>query len=1115
MKRNMNKVALPIVLLLVTACFLALTPARSEATFLLWDEGVNHPEIDWKYTETEHFIIYWYPEVEFTARKLLSVAEDIYEHDAGIWNYELPKKQNVVILDTEDYSNGFAAYNFNWITLWASHLYYDSRGRTDWVADVFSHELGHIISLNTAATFRPEIIGVVFGGMESSRQDNFDIGVGAFLGSETLPTWMVEGASQYSSMTYGADPYDTNREMLVRAAVLDNNLLSMDQMDVIYDKNSLQAEMVYNQGFSMNAWIGEQWGLDTPARMWHDIGLNWRPTYHSMLKRELGVNRKELYNQWKAYITNKYNKQIETALQVSSGQEVAGNWVRIFDTDPVIPEKDMNRFDRWLIGITNHDVKISPNGKYISLLSSHGTERRGSNFFWKKLEPEEGVINDLKPKQGPKIYDGGYSWHPEKDKIVYALGEANKWTGHYYYDLYEYDIEKEKPTQITHEMRAFEPAWSPDGTKIAFIVNGDGQRKLAVMKYPKFSGHYLLIDFDDDTQIGRPVWSPDGTKIAFLMYRKKQQDVWMINSDGTGLRPVTYDKHDNRDPSWIDDENIAFSSDRTGIFNVYGININTHELTQITNVKTGAMMPSVSKDGTLTYSYFTSYGFRPYMLKKEQWLNRKVEDFEYNVTDEEIAMNLATSEQLPEIVGQDYSVYDGLAGLFPILHDNAGTWVWIPIVNYEDSRLQMGAQMIMVDAVERNLFFTYWYVGEESRYSLFYENYMTPVTLFASLHRIFPTGGSDFEFFPFDVKYMFDAQFYFIGLRYTLFSKDSLSLYYAYQDIRVEQPSIRMRQMTGRALNFEWVRDTIYRRAVDGSINPRGGSLIDFTFTYGSPKLHEPFTGAKMGSDLDTMWQNPNVFTEAEAHQYPDENYLLPDYGFWQAALRYKSYIGFPFWDLAKLNDTWIGIKGWDWAKLNFERWKRQRHTLAIKFVGGITHSNVPEGYGWGNSYGRVNSYDRFRGGGMWVTGLSAYSSNNSAFLGYESYTLEGETVAILGFDYRFPILKEIDVALWAFYFDKLYMGFFGDVGNFWSHPSREQDMWNMNKLFDKTYDGKFDPNEDLITDLGLEIRMNMYLFASGWDSFIKVAHGFQDPDREDHPVRVYIGLGTGYDDQY
>ncbi|MDP8224771.1 MAG: DPP IV N-terminal domain-containing protein [Candidatus Lernaella stagnicola] len=1112
----MSKITVAIILTVFACGLVAALPQDANATFLLWDDGVNHPEIDWKYTETEHFTIYWYPEIEHTARQLLKVAEDIYEHNATLYNFELKDKVNVVILDTEDYANGFAAYSFNWITIWASHLYYDSRGRVDWVADVFSHELGHIVTLKAAANMRENMYGVLFGFMEGSRKYNFDVGVGVFYGSERLPTWMVEGVAQFTSMTYGADPYDTNREMLVRAAALDDNLLTMDQMDIIYDKNSLQAEMVYNQGFSMNAFIGEQWGLDAPARMWHETGVGFYPVYNRMINKELGVSREELYNQWKAYITDKYSKQVESVLGVSEDKEVKGRFLRIFPSDPPVPETEMSKDDRWILGITNHFVKQSPDGEYLSLVSSHGlAQRRGAKIYFKKLKPDPDKINDFKPEKGPSSFFGGYSWHPDGKQIVFAGHKANPWTGHYYSDLQVYNIETKKTERITHNARAMEPSWSPDGTRIAFITNEDGKRKLCVMRYPKISGHYVLMEFDDDTQLGFPTWSPDGSKITFLMYRKKQQDVWVINSDGTDLQPVTYDKHDNRDPEWLDNENVLLVSDRNGIFNVYSVNINTHTMMQITNVKTGAMWPMLGADGeSITYSYFTSYGFRPYEITKDEWLMHPVEDFEFNVTDEEVQLNLTTTDPLPEIVGQDYSVYDGLAGVFPVLHDHAGTWVWIPIVNYEDSRIQLGAQLIMVDAVERNLVFAFWYVGEESRYSLFYENYMTPVTLWCSLHRIFPAVASDFEFFNFDAKISFDVAYYLIGMRYTLFGDNHLTLFYQYFDVRAEQPSLRSRQSTTRSLNFNWTRDSVYRSAVDGGINPRGGSKFQWDFTFASPKISEPFTGAPMGADLSDIWSNPAVTDEEEARANPDEDYLVPDNSFWQTLITYRKYIPFPFWDMAPLNDTWAGVKGWDWANMNFERWKRQRHTLIIKFMGGFTHSDIPEGYGWGNSYGRVGMYDRFNGGGMWVTGTGTFSFNG-AFLGYEKYSLSGETMAVMGWEYRYPLMKEMDVQLWAFYFDKMYMSLFGNVGNLWSHPTSREGLYNLNTIFDKNYDGEFNPEDDLISDVGIELRLSMFMFASGWDSFIKIAHGFQDPSREEKPLRYYIGLGTGFDDRY
>lgn len=1082
---------------------LGVAAGDAHATFILFDEGVNHPEIDWKYVETEHFVIYYYPEVEMTARYMYKIAEDVYESDAKLFNFNIRKKLNLVILDTEDYSNGWAAFNFDWMTIWASSLYYPHRGRSTWLADVFAHELGHIISLKATARFRENMFGVLVGGSRTSRKYNFDSGMGVFFGSESLPTWMVEGVAQYTASMYSGDVYDSHREMLLRTATLDNHMLNMDQMDIIYDKNGLQAEMVYNQGYAMNLFIGETWGLDANSRVWHEAGLGYYATYNGALKHELGVDRKALYEQFKAYMVRKYNNQVAGIL----GNEAKGFKMKLFHLDP--PDNEMTDEDKWEEGLFNFNVRYSPDGKYLSLYSRR--ERPGGGIFLKKTSPDPEKINDGKIELAIKGAAAVYDWSPDSKKIIYWKGMSDEYQGYYRNDLWVYDIASEQSTQLTQMLRASEPTWSPTSDQIAFVITEDGSQKLAIMRYPKLQGHYVLIDYNDLTQIGGPRFSPDGSKILFYMYRHNQQDIWVIDTDGRNLRPLTFDHWDDRDPVWDPDgKHIYYASDRSGIFNIYKMDLETREVTQLTDVVSGAFYPEIKADGSvLTYSYFTSWGYRAYEFPKEMWRNKKVEDFEFNVTDAQLEKVLTVSEPAPEIHGRDYNVFDGFGSLLPILKDHRGTWVWIPIVDYSDARFQAGAQILMADAVDTNLVFMYITVGEEQRYSVFYENYMLPFTTFLSLHRIFPQNTEDFEVFDFDIKANFDASFYFIGFRYTLMEMHNLSLYYSYQDIRVEQPNQRSRQITSRALNLGYSFGGI-ARAVDSSINPRG-KMIDFNFAYSSPTLAEPFTGAKMGTDLADFYSDPDVINLSEANHYPDENYLLPDYGYFQVMLNYRSYKPFPFWDFNKFNE-WLPIQGWDWENLNFEGWKRARHTLGLKGMFGYTHSTVPEGYGYGNSFGRTNFYDRFHGGGMFITGLGAFS-DNGAFLGYENYSLEGETMAILGMDYRFPLIREIDRQLWAFYFDKLYFAFFADTGNFWSHVSRRKDMFDLNKVFDKSGDGRFSTGDDLLSDAGVELRMSMYLFGNGWDSFFKVAHGFQDQERFERPFRFYIGLGTGFDD--
>ena len=111
------------------------------------------------------------------------------------------------------------------------------------------------------------------------------------------------------------------------------------------------------------------------------------------------------------------------------------------------------------------------------------------------------------------------------------------------------------------------PAWSPDGTRIAFYSERDGSGDIYVM-HADGSGVTRLTDTKADE--GYPAWSPDGRAIAFDSDRDGNFEIYVMNADGSNVRRLTTSGARDVSASWSrDGRSIVFMSDRDGGFDAY------------------------------------------------------------------------------------------------------------------------------------------------------------------------------------------------------------------------------------------------------------------------------------------------------------------------------------------------------------------------------------------------------------------------------------------------------------------------------------------------------------------------------------------------------------------
>ena len=549
---------------------------------------VRYDNFEWWTYETDHFTMYYYPEIEPHLERMAGYAESAYQHVSSELKYDLAHKVPLILFQT---SSEFQQQNV-------------IPGAAQEGVGAFAEPIRQRIVMPMDEP--PDLLYRLIIH-ELTHQFEFDM-IPTSLVRRNVPLWVNEGLSDYMTGIWRAQDL-----MSIRDAAVADIIPKMSKLEGYSEVGG--GRMIYNLGHAVFEFMESRWGKEGIRSYLFALRKAVIGGGEEAYEEAFKISAEEFDQQFDKYLKDRFKPFRDKERPADYGRNLA-------------PDPEETKFEG------AYSVEPSPSGDLLAVASANRSDREMDIVL---VSTKDGsVVKNLTSGFDQDygfefvVTPGGrwvtvpwFSYSADGNHLGYFV-RAEKTRSLIMQNVLTRRIEKRIDMRTVDDPES--PDISPDGRQVAFAALQGG------------TGDIFIVDLvtDEVTNITKdkfadsaPTWSPDGTYILYLARISGNEKLFKLDLKTGQKTQITFGTHDDGTAKFVDNDTIVFASTATdpsqpidpdvarngNIYNIWTLSLKTGELRQFTDAVGGNLYAVVMRDGlNNTRIGFVSYYKASYEL---------------------------------------------------------------------------------------------------------------------------------------------------------------------------------------------------------------------------------------------------------------------------------------------------------------------------------------------------------------------------------------------------------------------------------------------------------------------------------------------------------------------